>query len=137
VTSDDAPIRTASELYALWQKLMGRGGFGQRTLWLIFLDGENRPVKVIIPVEGIPVEPDEVVLDNLALALDEARQEFGACTVPALLSRPGHHAMTDADRRWAIEIRRRLARHLGPWPVHLATCNRIQVFAPDDLIAAS
>jgi hypothetical protein len=43
--------------------------------------------------------------------------------------------MTDADRVWAVEIRERLARHLGPWPVHLATRNRIQVFAPDDLIA--
>jgi hypothetical protein len=137
VALDEGPIRGARDLYALWQQLMGRGGFGLRTLWLLFLDGENRPVKLIIPVEGIPVEPDALLLDNLDSVLDDVRCEVGASTVPALLSRPGTHVMTDADRRWAVEVRRRLARHLGPWPVHLATCNRIQVFAPDDLIAAS
>jgi len=137
MTSDEGPLRNAADLYALWQQLMGRGGFAERTLWLLYLDAEHRPLKVIVPVDDIPVEPDPDMFCNLDLWLDHTREEYGAATVPMLLSRPGPHAMTDADRRWAALIRRRLARHLGGWPVHLATCNRIQVFAPDDLIAAS
>lgn len=137
MTLGEAPLRSAADLYALWQQLMGRGGFGQRTLWLLFLDDDDRPVKVIVPIDDIPAEPDPEMLGGLDVWLDHARDRYGAATTPALLSRPGQHAMTDADRRWAVQIRRRLVRHVGAWPVHLATCNRIQVFAPDDLIAAS
>src|SRR3954447_9069183 len=52
---------------------------------------------------------------------------------PSVASGPA--GMTDADRRWARAL---LAgfRGLTRWPVHLATRDRVQVFAPDDLIAA-
>ena len=35
-------VHTNAELFELWQKLMGPGGFGRRSLWLLFLDVENR-----------------------------------------------------------------------------------------------
>lgn len=139
MTIDEAPIRTAAQLSALWRQLMGGGGFGTRTLWLLFLDEEHRPIKLIVPIEDLPLEPDGVTLEAIGRILDDVlgdtMSDPGAASVPMLLSRPGPLSMTDADRVWAVEIRERLARHLGPWPVHLATRNRIQVFAPDDLIA--
>lgn len=137
VTSDEPSIGNAVELCALWQNLMGRGRFGTRTLWLLFLDEANRPIKLIVPIEDIPVEPDGEALDGIGHMLDGVLDDGCPGTVPMLLSRPGPGAMTGSDRRWAAAITRRLGRHLGPWPVHLATCNRIRVFAPDDLIAAS
>jgi hypothetical protein len=132
---DDEPIRTTAQLSALWSELMGGGGFGTRTLWLLFLDEDHRPIKVIVPIEDIPLEPDPATLDAIARILDDVLADTGPASVPMLLSRPGPLAMTDVDRTWALAIRERLARHLGQWPVHLATRNRIQVFAPDDLIA--
>jgi hypothetical protein len=132
---DDEPLRTTAQLSALWAELMGGGGFGTRTLWLLFLDEDQRPLKVIVPIEDIPREPDTATLDAIGRILDDVLADTGPAFVPMLLSRPGPLAMTDADRTWAVAIRERLARHLGPWPVHLATRNRIQVFAPDDLIA--
>jgi hypothetical protein len=137
VTSDEPPIGNSVELHALWQKLMGRGRFDTRTLWLLFLDEADRPIKLIVPIEDVPVEPDAAALDGIGRVLDGVRDQGRAGTVPMLLSRPGAGAMTGSDRRWAAEIKRRLGHHLGPWPVHLATCNRIRVFAPDDLIATS
>lgn len=137
VTSDEPPIGNAIELCALWQKLMGRGRFGKRTLWLLFLDEADRPIKLIVPIEGIPAEPDDRALDGIARMLDEVFDDGCPGSVPMLLSRPGPGAMTGSDRRWAAEIKLRVGRHLGRWPVHLATCDRVQVFAPDDLIAAS
>lgn len=132
---DEGPIRTPAQLSALWGELMGGGGFGTRTLWLLFLDEDHRPLKVIVPIEDIPLEPDAATLDAIGRILDDVLVDTGPASVPMLLSRPGPLSMTDADRAWAVEIRERLGRHLGAWPVHLATRNRIQVFAPDDLIA--
>ena len=137
MTSDEPSIRNAVELCALWEKLMGRDGFDTRTLWLLFLDEANRPIKLIVPIEDIPAEPDGEVLDRIARMLDEVLDDGCPGTVPMLLSRPGPGAMTGNDRRWAADITRHLGRHLGPWPVHLATCNRVRLFAPDDLIAAT
>jgi hypothetical protein len=132
---DEGPIHTTAQLSALWADLMGGGGFGTRTLWLLFLDEDHRPMKVIVPIEDLPLEPESATLDAIGQILDDVLESTGPASVPMLLSRPGPLSMTDADRTWAVEIRERLARHLGPWPVHLATRNRIQVFAPDDLIA--
>jgi hypothetical protein len=137
VSSPEPPIGNPVELQALWQRLMGRGRFGKRTLWLLFLDESDRPIKLIVPIEGIPVEPDVAALDGIGRMLDAVHDERRSGTVPMLLSRPGAGAMTGSDRRWAAEITRRLSRNLGPWPIHLATCNRIRVFAPDDLVPAS
>lgn len=149
MSSEEPPLRNAVDLSALWRRLMGRGLFETRTLWLLFLDETDRPTKLIVPIEDIPAEPDLEALDGIGRMLDgvvngalDGVLDDGVLhhgcggTVPMLLSRPGSGVMTDGDRRWAAEVKRCLGRHLGPWPVHLATWNRIRVFAPDDLIAA-
>ncbi len=129
-------VHTEADLFTLWQRLMGPGSFGKRTLWLLFLRPDDYPCGVIVPIEDVPGEPDLDVITALERILDDvvAAQDVGS--VPVLLSRPGPSAMTDRDRRWAATLRDGLGRHLGRWPVHLATYERLQVFAPDDLIAA-
>jgi hypothetical protein len=42
--------------------------------------------------------------------------------------------MTERDRRWARALRAAFAG-LTAWPLHLATPDNVQVFAPDDLLA--
>lgn len=131
----DTPIRSAADLLATWRRLMGDGGFGRSTLWLIFLDDDHHLQQVIMPIDGLPVLPDDRFIDNLTLVLDQLRDAGEFASAAMLLSRPGDGQMTDADRRWARALRGKLGA-LSPWPVHLATRGRIQVFAPDDLIAA-
>lgn len=131
----DGPVRTDADLYALWKELMGPGGFAQHTLWLLFLRSDGYPAKVIVPIEDIPAEPDPAVIRSLQQILSELDADVGS--VPMLLSRPGRAGMTAADRRWAAALHADAPPEFCRWPVHLATYNRIQVFAPDDLIAAS
>ena len=129
ITPRDAIVRTPADLFALWQSLMGEGGFGRRTLWLVFLYDDGQVSSVIMPIEDIPARPDPVVA-NLGLILADLGRE-GIDSAAMLLSRPGPRAMTDDDRDWA-----RALTPLTPWPVHLATADEVQVFAPDDLVAA-
>lgn len=129
VSPRDAIVHTPADLFALWHSLMGDGGFGLRTLWLVFLYDDGQVAPVILPVEGIPVRPDHTVANLGSIIAD--LNEDGVSSAAMLLSRPGPRAMTDDDRAWA-----RALTPFTPWPVHLATADDLQVFAPDDLIAA-
>jgi hypothetical protein len=128
-------VRTTGELSELWRDLMGADGFDFRSLWVIFLATSGELCPTVMPIDDLPDEPDETFLRNLA---DIARgiQADGLGSVAFLLSRPGPAEMLESDRRWARELARALGDELRTWPVHLATHGRVQVFAPDDLIAA-
>lgn len=128
----DMIVRTDTDLLALWQRLMGSGGFGRRSIWMVFLDGDGRPQPVVAPIDDIPEQPDQRLLDALAKVIEGLIADGGVASVVLLLSRPGPQDMTGSDRRWA----RALAPLSPGRPIHLATADRIQVFAPDDLIAA-
>jgi hypothetical protein len=129
-------IRTAAELTAAWQALMGAGGFGRRSIWVIFFDPDHRLLAPIMPIDDIPAEPDSAFLGNLATIVGYLIDQGTVASAAFLLSRPGARAMTGADRRWALALRAAMGDRAG-WPIHLATGDSVQVFAPDDLIAAS
>lgn len=129
-------VRTATELTELWQDLMGPGGFARRSLWMIFLavDGELAPV--VVPIDDIPIEPDELLLRNLAEIVGALLTDNSLDSAALLFSRPGPSSMLENDRDWARALLSAFGSRLCVWPVHLATTNRIQVFAPDDLVVA-
>jgi hypothetical protein len=129
-------VRNAVDLGRVWQRLMGPGGFGIRTLWLLFLDEQNRLQGALMPIEDVPAEPDVPSVRNLARVVADLLEDGEAASIAVLLSRPGPRAMTGADRRWARVVLDELGE-LSGWPVHLATRDFVQVFAPDDLVAAS
>jgi hypothetical protein len=132
---DDIHVRTERDLFAVWQQLMGPWGFASRTVWVLFLDPDGGCPGVIMPIEDLPPEPDVPLLHSLTSVIDAVDRPDGA-SVPMLLSRPGRLGMTAADRRWATALREHVPA-CRRWPLHLATEDHLQVFAPDDLLAAS
>ncbi|WP_265446330.1 hypothetical protein [Flexivirga meconopsidis] len=128
-------IRTDADLLARWRELMGEGGFGRRCLWLIFLNARGRQADLVMPVDEIPMRPDPQEIAGIARFIAMMRDQVGVAEVPLLLSRPGPSEITENDRRWAIALTDALCDQQPRWPIHLATKNRVQVFAPDDLIA--
>jgi hypothetical protein len=120
----------------MWRALMGRGGFDTATIWLVFFDAGSRTQSVIVPVEGIPAEPDVHSVRKLAWVVRDLIDGAEIASVAVLLSRPGPRSMSEADRRWARALRAELGE-LTAWPLHLATREHVQIFAPDDLVAAS
>ena len=87
VTPRDAIVRTSQDLFALWQSLMGDGGFGRRSLWLLFLYDDGQVAPVIVPIEDIPVRPG-VQVTNLGTIVADLRED-GVSSAAMLLSRPG------------------------------------------------
>lgn len=126
----ETTVRTDTELYALWHTLMGSGGFAQRSLWLLFFDHDGHPEPVIVPIDDLPLRPDARLVRALGEIVDGLTVEGGVASVAMLLSRPGRRQMTADDRVWA----RALAPITPAWPMHLATTDRLQPFAPDDLL---
>lgn len=110
----DRPVHTLDDLTLLWRGLMGTGGFGRRSLWLVFLDHDGVPARVVMPIEDIPVVPAAADLSGLRRVLEQ----LGVPSVAMLLSRPGGMAERDSDRRWAAAV-----APLSPWPLHLATAD--------------
>lgn len=133
--SEFPPVRTPADLHALWRRLMGSGGFGCASIWVAFLAADGVVQPVLMPVDDIPSEPDHGAVRNLARVVADVVDDGTGASVALLLSRGGPSGMTDADRRWARALVEGF-RGLTRWPVHLATTDRVQVFAPDDLIAA-
>jgi hypothetical protein len=128
-------VNDEADLFALWQRLMAGGGFARRSLWLIFLDHNSRILPVILPIDDIPAEPDAAFVANIAHIIGELVSNGEASTAALLLSRPGPTQMTAADRRWAHALIAALGPEFDRWPIHLASRDAIQVFAPDDLCA--
>lgn len=109
-------VTTADDLAHFWAALMGDGGFGRRTLWLVFLDDDGRPVPAIVPIDDIPQDPTPADVGSFR----ELFSHLGGYGTPVLLlSRPGTGAVQEHDRQWAHA----LAALAPRWPVHLATEN--------------
>lgn len=109
-------ITADADLITLWTGLMGDGGFGRRTLWLVILDDHGRPAPVVVPIDDLPTAPsgrDARAFGTLLAGLADQG------TPILLLSRPGSSAVQDGDRRWAAA----LAPLAPAWPVHLATAH--------------
>lgn len=106
------PITSLDDLTLLWRALMGTGGFGRRSLWVVFLESGGVPSQVVMPIDDVPVLPGPAEVDGLRHVLEE----LGMPPVVLLLSRPGPAREQESDRRWSEAL-----APLTPWPVHLAT----------------
>src|SRR3954452_12714282 len=128
-------LRTPTELLAMWEGLMGAGGFSVRSVWLVFFDDQFRMQPVIVPIDDLPAEPDPQLIENLVGVVRGLVDNEAASTVALLISRDGPTGMTESDRRWARAFRAAFDSAIAPWPLHLATRDQVRIFAPDDLIA--
>jgi hypothetical protein len=108
------PVTTADQLAAFWTALMGEGGFGRRTLWLVLLDDGGYPAPVIVPIDDVPRVPGRRDVQAFGAVLAGLADQGRAVL---LLSRPGPVDIQPDDLRWA----RALAPLAPAWPVHLAT----------------
>lgn len=125
------PLTDHADLFALWEGIVGEPGFARRSLWLVFLDADNRPLDVIVPIDDIP---EQVDVGSVTRLLDMVRREIPSGAVVTMLSRPGSGRVRESDRAWARAVEDLLAHQQAHWPVHLATDDGLRVLAPDDLM---
>ena len=74
------------------------------TLWLLFLDGDQRQSPVLVPIEDLPPLPDDTV-DNLGGVLEgvlpDLATDMGPGSVVFVRERLGPADVRAADRTWA------------------------------------
>jgi len=125
------------DLGLAWEQLMGPHGYDQRSLWLLFLDGEGRTLPAIIPISDLPPVPGEDLLASLGSVLQGVTTSTEAVSVAMLLSRPGNDVVTDSDRRWARALLNTVPSPQRTGCIHLATAGRVRALAADDLFEAA
>jgi hypothetical protein len=119
----DVRIRSADELTAHWTALLDPPTFGARSLWLMWLQDDGRPLPVIVPVDEIPTLPSHALLSGLLSLHDaiwiEQLDESGHLAMA--LCRPGEPDITDDDDEWADALHDVLDDQIdGTWSLHLA-----------------
>ena len=128
------PLRTQADLHRQWRAMMGPLGFGGRRLWLLFLDGDDRPTEVLVQIDDVPDDPPPG-LDGLLRTCVHVREDSDLGRVAVLLSRPGPGRVRASDRRWGRALLDAAARWDVPLaPLHLATDEAVLPLTGDDLL---
>ena len=124
LTDDDVTRRVAT--------LVGPAA-KDRTLWLLFVDGDDRQAPVVMPVEDMPGLPDDVVPalgEVLAGFLPELATDAGPGSVVFVRERLGPDEVIPADRAWAETLTAMCRRFAIPSRgIHLSTPGRVQRMA--------
>jgi hypothetical protein len=123
---NDDPILSDRAARALWTSLLPYLEPRPRSLYMIFLDLNGRPLKQLTPIDDLPLEPDPEFVEALARVVDGVTQGGPATYVLLALSRSGDDTVDDGDRAWAAL----LSEHLHDWmarhPVVLATASHVR-----------
>lgn len=100
------PIQSDHDLLRLAGEVIdadGPGG-GERLTWVLLLDDTERPLPMLMPVEGVPVDPDPHEIDRLATALDRLIEGTAAAEVVLIWQRPGDSAVRMHEADWAAGL---------------------------------
>jgi hypothetical protein len=138
--SDDATddtfaptVRTQSDLHRAWQHLMGPGGFGGQSIWMMLIV-DDVPLPQLTEITESDEPLDDMMVGQLAelLRLLDRNVAPGA-RVAFLRSRPGTDAVSGDDRGWAACLYDAARRAAVPCEVvHLATPGSIRALPADE-----
>lgn len=91
-----------ADLEHTWRHLLQPLGFTERSLWLMLVDAEHRPLPMLTEVGECAARPDADLLASFAdLAGRIVDEQVPGGSLALLLSRPGAGGPTDDDRAWA------------------------------------
>ena len=124
------PLRTDDDVDRRVADLVGRAARDD-TLWLLFVDGDDRQAPTVMPVEELSGPPDDQLIAGLGDVLEgflpRLATDTGVGSVVFVRERFGPDSVLPADRAWAEALttmcRNRGIRHRG---VHLSTRRRTQ-----------
>lgn len=120
--ADMPAVRTPADLRRAWSHLMGRLGFPDRRLWLLFLDDEGRPLGPLLTLDNLPDGPYDLPIEDVVTICREILGgPGGGGSVAMLITRPGTDDWHVGDRAWGRYLADAAHRVGGRvWPVHRA-----------------
>lgn len=76
----------------------------RRQLWLMFLDGDDRQLPVLMPTD-VPANPGTADASNLARFIHGVNDDLGATSIVVSLERRGSDEISEDDRAWFRLVR--------------------------------
>jgi hypothetical protein len=98
------PLTTDQDIERRVADLVGRAN--SRQLWLLFLDEVDVQLPLLIPIEGLPLEPTDEQAGDVIARVRELMGEISASAVIVVLERYGAAALTPQDAAWVRSLRR-------------------------------
>lgn len=113
--------------------LIGRAA--RRQLWLLFVDGDDVQLPLMIPIENHPSRPDGESVSRLAAALSDVSETSDAHGLIAVLERYGSAELTRSDLAWANAMHEASATSpLTMRAILLSHARGVRWVAPDDYL---
>lgn len=128
-------IRSQADLERTWRALIEPLGFSRRSLWVMLIASDDRPLPRLVEISDLPPGPDAGDAPRFESFLARLRADgYPAERVAFLLARPGRDRARDDDRYWA-ETLYDVSRSAGVpcETVHLATDDEIWALPMDEL----
>lgn len=95
------PLSTDEEILARVGLILDADARQQRGLVVQFLDAEDVELPVIVPIDGIPFQPDGPTVGNLCWIIAQVLGEHAPGGSAVLtLTRPGDDEIDSGDRGW-------------------------------------
>ena len=107
----DHPLADDDALLAFARFVHGDVRPRRRTLWSVLLDGERRPLPVIVPVDLVPDEPEVLAVNDLGQVWHDILGGEPGASVLVMLERPGAATASITDHAWFVALRDTAARH--------------------------
>lgn len=126
-------LTTDESLHEFVSDLIGRAE--QPRFWMLFLDDEQRLMRDIMPVDGIPDRPEADDALRMVPMFCGCADALDADAMILVIERLGARAITDDDREWARTLRR--GAELADVDVRailLAHSSGVRWLAPDDYL---
>jgi hypothetical protein len=120
-------IRDRAELESAWRRLMEPLGFARRSLWVMVIDDDDRPIPHLTELTDLAELPDERAAGDLAELVRVLSDALPRTRLAFLLSRPDTGPPDSPDHAWAAVVYD-AARGAG------ATCEVVHL-ATDDTVA--
>lgn len=98
------PLDTDDDVLRFAEEVIGADGGRGRTAWVLLLDEDRRPLPAIIPIEGVPADPDPEDVARFAESMGEVLRACGGEAAVVVWERPGSGAIRMQEADWAAGL---------------------------------
>jgi hypothetical protein len=130
-----SPLHTDAEIETRVSHLIGRANM--RQLWVLFLAGDAVQLPLIVPVDGVPTEPDSEQTGYLMAKVRDTMDDVGAVSVVLVWERYGASELTAQDAAWVRALASACLDTRVPLRAMLLSHRTgVRWIAPDDYVFA-
>jgi hypothetical protein len=129
-------VCTQADVTKLWRDLLADTGCSRPQFACVCIGESGRVVPDAIELDGLPLVPDQTLLDEIAVRVHSAMTRVPRGTAALLWSRPGRGPLRPSDRAWLHGLAEALrTQHVATWPAHFANDAYMRIVDVDDLAA--